>query len=574
MVLTSDRSVPSRSAAGRSALAGGLPRDLTLDVTTSSARPAKLEIAARSLEPGRPGVEIVETHVSSLVFVGDLVHKRKKPVRFAFVDLSTPERRAEVCRREVTLNRRFSPDIYLGVEDIVDDDGRVIDHAVLMRRLPPDRRLATLVRAGEDVSRCLNAVAREMAACHARASTSDEISAVGTPAALRDLWERNLREMAVFVPGLLDASMLARIDVLAHRYLEARGPLLDERVARGRVVDGHGDLLAEDIFCLDDGPRILDCLEFDDRLRWGDVLYDIGFLAMDLERLGHPHLAFAFLDRYREYSGETHPRSLEHHYIAYRALVRAKISCLRGQYPRHRRGPRLSWSQCLRHLARRPGAARPHRWSARHRQDDARERARRRARMDGPALRRGPQGARRPRPAGARHGALSRQPVLLGDDGRDLPGAQIPPLVCCCAGESVVLDASFSTARSRVDVAAVAAESAADLTELRCLLPADMAAQRLSRRAQADRDASDATPAIANAMAREFEPWPTATPVGTLEPLEDVLPAILDQLDSPRTRRTSSATAASGGRGSGAVSEGDPHLGRRRPEPRRGRERC
>ena len=121
---------------------------------------------------------------------------------------------------------------------------------------------------------------------------------------------------------------VARIGELAHRYLDGRTTLLAERIARGRVVDGHGDLLADDIFCLDDGPRILDGLEFDERLRWGDVLYDVGFLAMDLERLGRLDLALAFLDWYREYSAETHPPSLEHHYIAYRALVRAKISCL------------------------------------------------------------------------------------------------------------------------------------------------------------------------------------------------------------------------------------------------------
>src|SRR5213079_1977590 len=108
---------------------------------------------------------------------------------------------------------------------------------------------------------------------------------------------------------------------LACRFLAGRGPLFDARIRDGRIVDGHGDLLANDIFCLDDGPRILDCLEFDDRLRFGDVLLDIGFLAMDLERLGRLDLARAFLAAYREASAETHPRSLEHHYIAYRALV-------------------------------------------------------------------------------------------------------------------------------------------------------------------------------------------------------------------------------------------------------------
>ena len=188
-----------------------------------------------------------------------------------------------------------------------------------------------------------------MAACHAGAATSDEISSVATPEALRDLWDRNLREMAPFVPHPLDPSMVTRIGELAGRYLGGRTALLHERIARGRIVDGHGDLLADDIFCLDDGPRILDGLEFDERLRWGDVLYDVGFLAMDLERLGRLDLAFAFLDWYWEYSAETHPPSLEHHYIAYRALVRAKISCLRGGADGEAEA-RAYLAQCQRHL--------------------------------------------------------------------------------------------------------------------------------------------------------------------------------------------------------------------------------
>ena len=235
--------------------------------------------------------EGAETHVSTLVFEGDLVHKRKKAVRFPFVDLSTPDKRLEMCEREVELNRRFSPDVYLGVEEIVDEAARVVDHAVLMRRMPAERRLATLARQHLDVAPCLRSVARVMATCHAGSARSEVISSVATPAALRDLWERSLRELEAFVPRPLDGSMLTRVDELAHRYLDGRSALLADRIARGRIVDGHGDLLADDIFCLDDGPRILDCLEFDDRLRWGDVLLDVGFLAMDLERLGRTDLA-------------------------------------------------------------------------------------------------------------------------------------------------------------------------------------------------------------------------------------------------------------------------------------------
>src|SRR4249919_4003009 len=218
-------------------------------------------VSHQLFDPSRKGVEIVETHISSLVFDGDLVHKRKKSVQFAFVDLSTPERREAVCRREVELNRRFSRDVYLGVE----------------------------------------------------------------------------------------GAIVARIEDLSHRYLNRRSGLLNERIARGRIVDGHGDLLAEDIFCLADGPRILDGLEFDDRLRWGDVLYDVGFLAMDLERLGRADLAGALMDWYREFSAETHPESLQHHYVAYRALVRSKISCLRGSAADLHEA-RTYLAQCLSHL--------------------------------------------------------------------------------------------------------------------------------------------------------------------------------------------------------------------------------
>ena len=123
-------------------------------------------------------------------------------------------------------------------------------------------------------------------------------------------------------------------------------------MSAGRIVDGHGDLLADDIFCLDDGPRILDCLEFDDRLRWLDGLDDAAFLAMDLERLGQPGLADQFTRWYLEFSGDPAPTALRHHYVAYRAFVRAKVACLQaGQGEPHAAGQaRQLTAMTLRHL--------------------------------------------------------------------------------------------------------------------------------------------------------------------------------------------------------------------------------
>lgn len=106
-------------------------------------------------EPAR----IHETHVSVVLLIGDRAFKIKKPVTFPFIDLSTPELRDQACHREVELNRRLAPDVNLGVADVVGPDGAVCDHLVVMRRMPAESRLSTLISehaAGdEDKVACL-----------------------------------------------------------------------------------------------------------------------------------------------------------------------------------------------------------------------------------------------------------------------------------------------------------------------------------------------------------------------------------------------------------------------------------
>jgi uncharacterized protein len=503
-----------------------------LDVCVANATQgsAARQVADHVFDPARPAAEVVETHVSTIAFDGDVVHKRKKPVRFAFVDLSTPQRRAEVCRREVELNRRFSPDVYLGVEEVVDDAGRVIDHAVLMRRMPVERRLAALVRDGLDVSGCLRAVARTMAACHAQAATDPDIAAVATAHGLRRLWSGNLAELASFVPDPLDPAAVEEVGELAHRYVRGRDILLAERIAGGHVIDGHGDLLADDIFCLDDGPRILDCLEFDDRLRWGDVLYDVGFLAMDLERLGRPDLALAFFDWYREFSAEVHPRSLEHHYVAYRALVRSKISCLRGSAVDATEA-RAYLEQCRRHL--RAGRIRLAVVGGLPGTGKTTLAAAIGDRLAWPVLR-----SDELRKGLAGLDPLTPAPAAFGEGiyGAGATDATYADLLrrasrLLARGECVVLDASFSSARWRSEAATLAADRCADLVEICCQLPAGVAANRLRRRAAVGRDASDATPDLAATMARRFDAWPSARTISTVAPLDELLPVALAHID-------------------------------------------
>jgi len=272
-----------------------------------------------------PGVDglaaaVHETHVGVVLLLGDRAYKLKKPVRTPFLDFSTPERRLTVLRRELDLNRRLAPGAYLGLAHVsaLSPDGRAPsggpgEHVLVMRRMPAGRRLATLVGSGADVDGELRSLARLVAAFHAGAERGPEISVEGGREALQARWRANIAELRPYPGTVLATSTVNAIEDLAMRFLHGRDPLFAERIAHDRVVDGHGDLIAADVFCLDDGPRVLDCLEFDDRLRFVDGLDDVSFLAMDLERLGRPEVADRFLDAYVEFSGDPAPLCVGSH---------------------------------------------------------------------------------------------------------------------------------------------------------------------------------------------------------------------------------------------------------------------
>ena len=260
---------------------------------------------------------VTETHISILLFLGDKVYKIHKPVHFDFLDFRDRKARAADCHAEVELNRRLAPDVYLGVADIV-MEGEPIDHMVVMRALPENRQLASLLQS-EDIATWLDRVAEVLSSFHETTARSSEISASASPSALMHKWQANFEEVERLVDSSLDPQVETEIRRLVVRWLESHQALLEARIADGHICDGHGDLQASDIYCLDDGIRILDCLEFSDSLRWDDVCADVAFLAMDLERLGHPGEADTFVQAYERHSGHGVPLTLLHLHIALRA---------------------------------------------------------------------------------------------------------------------------------------------------------------------------------------------------------------------------------------------------------------
>ena len=231
--------------------------------------------------------------------------------------------------REIALNRRLSPEAYLGLETVLGPSGEAEEYLVAMRRMPADRSLAALVRAGEPVEDHLRAVARRLAGFHSAAARGPAIAREGSREAARARWEGVLDGLRRHAGALLPRDVVDRVAREATAFLDGRADLFAARRAEDRVVDGHGDLLADDVFCLPEGPVLLDCLEFDDRLRYVDGLDDAAFLAMDLERLGGPEPAARFLALYAEFAADPAPPALSHHFVAYRAAVRAAVTCLR-----------------------------------------------------------------------------------------------------------------------------------------------------------------------------------------------------------------------------------------------------
>ncbi|HET7667014.1 MAG TPA: AAA family ATPase [Mycobacterium sp.] len=273
--------------------------------------------------------QVRETHSGIVFLVGDKAYKAKKPLITDFLDFSTPERREQACQNEVALNRRLAPDSYLGVAHFSGPDDSQAEPVIVMRRYSDDARLASLVKKNRPVHHHLGVIAERLARFHETARRGRAIDAEGTDRAVSARWEENLLELRRDFGDIISRESIDEMARLASQFVSGRGELFAQRIAERRLVDGHADLLADDIFCASDGPALLDCLEFDDRLRYVDGIDDAAFLAMDLEFLGRKDLGVYFLDEYSRRAGDSAPPALRDFYIGYRAVVRAKVDCIR-----------------------------------------------------------------------------------------------------------------------------------------------------------------------------------------------------------------------------------------------------
>ena len=308
-------------------MSGEYSADIEPDLVRDLRRPR-----AYGADPSEP-VSLKTTHASWVFLIGDEAWKVKRPVDFGFLDFRTVEARRGFCEDEVRLNRRFAPGVYLGVEPVhASDDGRafggsgpIVDWAVRMRRLPEHASAAAILRRGMLGPERLAAVAERLAVFLGAARVTP---AFGELAVLRRNVDENFAQVTPFVGDLVERATLDDVRRFQLGALESQGDRFAARVGAGRIREGHGDLRLEHLYFLPppDGIVAIDCVEFSERFRCGDVAGEAAFLAMELEAARRPDLAAGFLARFAEASDDFGLYGVVDFYLSYRAWVRGKVA--------------------------------------------------------------------------------------------------------------------------------------------------------------------------------------------------------------------------------------------------------
>lgn len=280
-------------------------------------------------------VETIETHMSWVFLAGEHALKLKKPVRYPSLDFSTPAAREAACREELRLNARLAPGIYrslmvlqwrgggLGLvpEPQADAQAETIDWLVWMRRLPDARMLDRAIANGTLEPAAIDALAEALTAFY-RGAAVVEID--GAEYVMRFQREQAVSREVLLRPQFqLDGATVAldRLDAMLARHHDA----LARRARERRVVDGHGDLRPEHV-CLLQPPVVVDCLEFNPRLRQIDPLDELAFLGLECELAGAPWVGPRLLERCLPALRDPAPAEVLTLYRAYRALLRARLT--------------------------------------------------------------------------------------------------------------------------------------------------------------------------------------------------------------------------------------------------------
>ncbi|WP_055328586.1 bifunctional aminoglycoside phosphotransferase/ATP-binding protein [Burkholderia pseudomallei] len=294
---------------------------------------AALRRASTYPHPAGPIVRI-ETHLSVVYLVGRFAYKRLKPFDFGFANFSELAARRRACEAELALNRPLAAPIYLAAGPLVRrarglrlfGAGAAVDHVVRMRRFDERMLFSRLLARGALDAADIDAAATRLAAYHLHAPRDIPRRAYGSARELR----RQLDDMLAPLERALGAALPASLRAWCVRRCDELAAHLDARRADGYVRACHGDLHLNNVVKRGRDALMFDCIDFDDALRWIDVINDLSFLLMDLHAHDRAALAHRLLNRWLDETGDFAGLAALPLYIAYRALVRALVATMRA----------------------------------------------------------------------------------------------------------------------------------------------------------------------------------------------------------------------------------------------------
>ena len=295
-------------------------------------------LAKNGLYQGKPlAGELEETHISWIILTETHAFKLKKPVKLTFLDFSTLKLRKTYCEKELMLNSRFT-DIYEAVVPVYhngsswslgEGPGEVIDYAVQMKRMSTARRMDKMLRHNKVGVDNIKALAIEVAGFHKNADKVCQPFKLSTAMTLfNDI--KNCKDLVKTKVGVSYAETIEGAIKWSDAFLKQYAERFQQRIDQGMLRDVHGDLHSGNVF-LYKKPVVFDCIEFNDKYRQIDVLYEVAFMCMDLEAFQHQELAEEFLNTYSDSFPcfqVVEDQAIFNYFKCLRANVRAKVHAL------------------------------------------------------------------------------------------------------------------------------------------------------------------------------------------------------------------------------------------------------
>jgi aminoglycoside phosphotransferase family enzyme/predicted kinase len=467
-------------------------------------------------------VEVRETHISMVFLTDRYAYKVKKPLNLGFVDYSTLERRHFYCLQELLLNRRLSTGVYLDVVALHRNgaqynfaaQGPVVEYVLKMRRLPADSTLQARLGQHTVTPAVMGDIAQHVANFHGVHAPPGVERQFGTLAQVQHDWQENFSQTVDCIGRTLAASTQAQIQEAVRTFMTQHAAWFVQRVCAKRIRDCHGDLRAEHIYLEPHQVQIIDCIEFNARLRYIDVASEVAFLAMDLERLGFPTLAHAFVRAYVRYSADLTLYRLLDFYRCYRAYVRGKVASIRlHEAPPPQERPRLQheaeacFTLAARYASR---CTRPLLIITTGLIGSGKSRV---AEGVAAALDLSVWSSDRIRKeqAGLQPDAPQRVPYGTGIYSTAASRRTYEALASLARqalthGQSVILDASFARQAERQRLATLAHEACADFFVIECVAPEAVLRERLEQRTRVPGTISDGRSDILPQFQRQYEP--------------------------------------------------------------------